>query len=137
VGDLSQFAGTLFFNISTYHALQTGLSSPAQDRLIWAPDALGSSLFLASGVIAWMQTRMCQVKRQRSYDWWIATVNLGGCIAFGLSALGSFVVPKSGDVLALGPANFFTSLGALGFLVGAILLVPEAAVARVRRGGGV
>lgn len=130
---LAQLAGTLFFNASTFHALQVGLSSSAQDRLIWAPDALGSVLFLVAGVIAWSQAPGAGQAPRRSYAWWIAAVNLGGCIAFGLAAIGSFVVPKSGDVLALGPANFLTSLGALGFLIGAILLLPESAAARSSR----
>lgn len=127
---LTQLAGTVFFNASTFHALQTGLSSTAQDRLIWAPDALGSILFLVSGLIAWGQTQRVRGNRRRGYEFWIAAANLAGCVAFGLSAIGAFVIPKSGNVLALGPANFFTSLGALGFLVGAILLLPEAAAAR-------
>ncbi len=128
---LTQLIGTFFFNASTFHALQTGLSSTAQDRLIWAPDALGSILFLASGVIAWGQTRRADPRG--GYERWIAAVNLAGCIAFGLSAIGAFIIPKSGDVLALGPANFFTSLGAFGFLAGAILLLPEAAAARTSK----
>jgi hypothetical protein len=133
---LTQLVGTLFFNLSTFHALQTGLSSSAQDRLIWAPDALGSTLFLISGVLAWVQQRAAPGESPRSFEGWIAAVNLGGCIAFGLSAIGSFVVPKSGDLLALGAANFFTSLGALGFLIGAILLLPEAAAAEARQRSG-
>src|SRR3954451_21138840 len=34
-----QFAGTLFFNVTTFRALDTALSNPAYDRLVWRPDA--------------------------------------------------------------------------------------------------
>src|SRR3954454_188445 len=33
-----QLAGTLLFNLSTFGALQTGLSTAAENRVIWAPD---------------------------------------------------------------------------------------------------
>jgi hypothetical protein len=41
-----QFAGTLFFNATTFRALHTALSSPSYDRLVWRPDAFGSICFL-------------------------------------------------------------------------------------------
>ena len=51
-------------------------------------------------------------------------MNLIGSIAFGFSAVASYVVPSTGDVLALGASNFSTALGAACFLTGAILLLP-------------
>src|SRR3954468_21538796 len=48
-----QFAGTLFFNATTFRAMHTALSSPEYDKLVWRPDALGSICFLLSGVIAY------------------------------------------------------------------------------------
>lgn len=54
----------------------------------------------------------------------IAVVNLIGSVAFGISAVASFVVPATGDVLDLAAANFMTAIGAAGFLAGAILLMP-------------
>ena len=51
-------------------------------------------------------------------------VNLIGSIAFGVSAVAAYVIPSTGDVLALGASNFTTSLGAVCFLAGAILLLP-------------
>ncbi len=50
-----------------------------------------------------------------------------GSIAFGISAIAPFVVPSTGTVLNLAWVNGFTALGALGFLLGALLLLPEAA----------
>ena len=41
----------------------------------------------------------------------------------------SYVVPATGGVVELAAANAFTALGALCFLVGAVLLLPESATA--------
>ena len=60
-------------------------------------------------------------------EWKIAFVNLLGCILFGVSAVAGFIVPDTGDVLDLAVANVTTSWGALCFLVGAVLLLPEGA----------
>ena len=48
-----QSAGTLFFNVTTYRAMHTALSSSEYNRLVWRPDALGSICFLVSGAIAY------------------------------------------------------------------------------------
>jgi len=45
----------------------------------------------------------------------------------GASAVAAYVVPSTGDALDLAGANVFTSLGALCFLIGAVLLLPQAA----------
>ena len=115
-----QLAGTIFFNISTFDALQTGLDANEYDRLVWTPDARGSVCFLVSGILAYVVVRRARWTR----DWWIAFVNLLGCIAFGISAVAAYVVPSSGSALDLAGANVFTSLGALCFLIGAVLLLP-------------
>jgi hypothetical protein len=62
---------------------------------------------------------------QRTRDWWIAAVNLLGCIAFGVSAVAAYVIPSTGSALDLARANATTAFGALCFLVGALLLLPE------------
>src|SRR5256885_2272556 len=48
-----QSAGTLFFNVTTYHAMSTALSNPEYNKLVWRPDALGSICFLVSGAVAY------------------------------------------------------------------------------------
>src|SRR3954469_5354837 len=48
-----QFAGTLFFNVTTFAAMHTALTNPEYDRLLWRPAALGSVCFLLSGAIAY------------------------------------------------------------------------------------
>ncbi len=57
--------------------------------------------------------------------WSIAAVNLAGCVAFGISAVAAYVVPSTGSTLDLSGANAFTALGALGFLIGAVLSAPR------------
>ena len=114
-----QLAGTVFFNVSTFDALRRGLDANEYDRLVWTPDTRGSICFLVSGCLAMLAVRTAR----RTRDWWIALVNLAGCVAFGISAVAAYVVPSTGDALDLAAANVFTSLGALCFLIGAVLLL--------------
>jgi hypothetical protein len=123
---LVQLVGTLFFNVSTFHALQTGLDTNEYNRLVWRPDWRGSICFLVSGVLAYLAVRHLS---RRASDWRIAVVNLGGCVAFGIAAVAGYVVPSTGTALDLAAANVFTSLGALCFLVGALMLLPARRVA--------
>src|SRR3954451_6408129 len=115
-----QLVGTVFFNISTFDALRRGLDVNEYDRLVWTPDTRGSICFLVSGCLAIVAVH----RARRTRDWWIALVNLVGCVAFGISAVAAYVVPSTGDALDLAAANVFTSLGALCFLIGALLLLP-------------
>lgn len=118
-----QLVGTVFFNISTFRGMQDSYDSADVNRLVWAPDAAGSACFLVSGVLAFLAVRHLR-SRDRT-EWRIAVVNLAGCILFGISAIASYVVPETGDALDLAAANWSTALGALCFLVGAIMLLPK------------
>lgn len=120
---LIQFAGTIFFNVNTYRAMDTTFSDSQVDRLIWAPEAAGSACFLISGVIAYESVRVAGHAARRNREWRIAAINLAGCVLFGISTVASYVVPSTGDVLALGASNFTTALGALCFLIGALMLL--------------
>jgi YrhK-like protein len=132
-----QLVGTLFFNFTTFHALQDGLDAGAYDRLVWRPDALGSICFLVSGYLAYVEVCGHALwTRERTVEWKIAAVNLVGCIAFGISAVASFWVPSSGSVLDLAASNWFTALGGLCFLVGAVLLLPESAATESMESSG-
>jgi hypothetical protein len=123
-----QLLGTLYFNATTFRALQTGLESPSYDRLVWRPDALGSICFLVSGYLAYVEVSGHLLGRpRRTLESAIATVNLLGCVAFGVSAVASYVMPTTGDERNLAAVNTFTALGALCFLIGAILMLPEGA----------
>jgi len=59
-------------------------------------------------------------------SWWIVALNLAGSVAFGLAAIASLVEPATDELVNVRIANAGTSLGAVCFLIGAILLVPEA-----------
>jgi hypothetical protein len=123
----AQFVGTLMFNVSTFEAMQDGLSTHQEDRLIWTPDLVGSALFLISGVLAYgVAARATRHgARLKDRDWVAAAVNLLGCILFGISAVASYIVPSSGSILDLAASNWSTALGALCFLVGALVMWPR------------
>jgi len=120
-----QFVGALLFNVNTFDAMQEGLSTQQEDRLIFAPDLLGSACFLLSGALAYRVACGPRLRLMRRYrEWRMAAVNLAGCVLFGVSAVASYVVPSSGSILDLAAANWCTALGALCFFVGALLLLP-------------
>lgn len=123
LSSLIQFAGTIFFNVSTFRSMRSAFSDPQIDRLIWAPEAVGSACFLLSGVMAYRSVRVVEHAAPSSAEWRIAAVNLAGCVLFAISAVASYIVPKTGDALDLAAANWTTGLGALCFLVGSVLLV--------------
>lgn len=122
-----QLLGTLFFNISTFRALSTAVDQPSYDQVVWRPDAFGSVCFLVSGYLAYVEVAGGLLARPpASLEGTIVSVNLFGCIAFGVSAVAGYVVPATGEGLAVTAANATTSIGAIAFLAGAVLLLPEA-----------
>ena len=115
-----QSAGTLFFNVTTYQAMHTALSSPEYNKLVRRPDWRGSICFLVSGAIAyrastrrgwhgWLPVR-------GGTGWWQPAANLLGCVFFGISAVAGYVVPSTGSMLDQAAANWNTALGAACFL---------------------
>ena len=118
---LIQSAGTVFFNFTTFRAMDTALSNPAYDALVWRPDALGSICFLVSGLIAYLAAppRGWRVTRGGS-GWWEPSVNLLGCIFFAIAAIAGYVVPANGSMLDLAAANWNTAAGAACFLACAV-----------------
>jgi YrhK-like protein len=119
-----QLVGTLYFNATTFRALQTGLDANEYDRLVWTPDALGSVCFLVASYLACVEISGLSARPLRTRDSVIATANLVGSVAFGIAAVASFVVPSNGSALDLAAANLFTALGGVCFFVGAVLLGP-------------
>jgi hypothetical protein len=101
--------------------MDTQLSNPAYDQLVWRPDALGSVCFLVSGAIAYRASpRAGWLPRRGAAGWWEAAVNLLGCIFFGISAVAGYVVPATGSMIDLALANWNTALGAACFLACAL-----------------
>jgi hypothetical protein len=120
-----QFAGTVLFNISTFDALQQALDATEANRRVWTPDMLGSIAFLVASALAFADVRRPWFSwRPRDLGWSIAVLNMVGSVAFGISAVASYVVPSTDDFRDLQRVNVGTFAGALCFLVGAILLVP-------------
>jgi hypothetical protein len=118
---LVQSAGTLFFNATTFHAMDTQLSNPAYNQLVWRPDALGSICFLVSGVIAYRASaRHGWLPARDAPGWWEPSVNLLGCVFFGIAAVASYVTPETGSMLDLAAVNWNTGAGAACFLINAL-----------------
>jgi len=116
-----QSAGTLFFNVTTYQAMHTALTSAEYDRLVWRPDWRGSICFLVSGAIAYAASdRRGWLPVRAGRGWWQPAVNLLGCVFFGISAVAGYVVPSTGSMLDQAAANWNTALGAACFLACAL-----------------
>jgi hypothetical protein len=121
-----QFVGTIFFNFSTGHALVTNLTAAETDRTVGRPDALGSICFLVASELAVYALGKGWVPWfPRVRSWWIATLNMVGSIAFGISAVASYVIVDSDALRNAEWANLGTFIGAVCFFAGALLLLPE------------
>ena len=122
---LIQLLGTLWFNRTTLSAFVVGLGASSSHHPVWRPDALGSICFLVSSWLAWAE--VCHGRfawRPDDISWWITLLNLVGSIAFGVSAIASYVKPN-GQLVSLALTNLGTFVGAICFLGGAVLLLPE------------
>ena len=121
-----QLVGTVFFNLSTGNAVRADLSAQAAHQHVWRPDAVGSACFLVASALAWFE--VCHGWagwRPRSWSWWITLVNLIGSVAFGVSAVAGYINPATGQLNNAERSNLGTFIGAVCFLAGALLLLPE------------
>jgi hypothetical protein len=101
--------------------MHTSLTNTGYDKLVWRPDAFGSICFLISGLIAYRTSpRHGWLPIRGGPGWWQPSINLVGCIFFGISAVAGYVVPSTGSILDLAAANWNTSLGAACFLACAL-----------------
>lgn len=117
-----QFVGTLCFNVSTGVALAAAITAPEDIRAGWRPDAFGSVAFLVSSALAVVATRHRLALWDPMARTWHGTwLNMLGSIAFGVSAVGAYVSPRTDDFVSLFWDNFGTALGALCFFTAAIL----------------
>lgn len=120
----TQFIGTLRFNISTGAALWAH-RIPARRHFVWWPDATGSVSFLVSGALGVAAVSLTVgVVALKSREWLAAWINMVGCIAFGASAASAFIT-KKGVTEDAWVANVGTFLGALCFLVAALITLPK------------
>jgi hypothetical protein len=106
-----QFAGTLFFNLSTTEALLNAMDASSHLRTGWRPDAFGSLCFLAASALGIVATTMRDML---------------GSVLFAVSAVGAYTLPATGDLVSLFWANLGTLLGAACFLAAALLSRPVA-----------
>ena len=121
-----QLVGTVLFNLNTIDAMLDSLDTE-QDE----PPGLGARTssapiaFLVASHLAWLAVcqRLWCVRRDDA-DWWVAALNYVGSIFFMLSAVASFTLPTTGDVVNMTIVNSGTFLGAVCFFVGAYLLLP-------------
>jgi hypothetical protein len=118
---VTQSAGTVFFNISTFRAMQTVLTDADYDRLVWRPDAFGSICFLVSGIVAYRASARRGWRPARGRPgWWQPAVNLLGCVFFGIAAISGYVLPADGSMFHQAAANLTTCAGAACFLACAL-----------------
>lgn len=122
-----QFVGTLLFNVNTFDALLPDLDWLQEDLLIWVPDATGSICFLIASALALLEfSGGRDFWKPKDISWWIVNINMSGSIAFGISAVYALILPGAADVLDFAAVNVWTLIGAICFMLGAFLLLPEA-----------
>lgn len=111
-----QLLGTILFNVSTGAALHA-LTLRGEMHLVWNPNAEGSIAFLvSSGLAVLILLREGAYWAPQSKEWQSVWLNTLGSIAFGVSAIGSFVL-RDGNTLDPNMANIGTFVGAIFFLL--------------------
>jgi hypothetical protein len=120
----TQFAGTLFFNASTFAQLAQNLTAKEEDQHVWRPDFFGSILFLVASTLGIIAVGGSFFRVQHSQPWRIAWLNMIGSIFFMASAITGFVLPSTGDLIDSPVSIAGTLLGAACFLAGAALMLP-------------
>jgi hypothetical protein len=115
---VTQFPGTLLFNVSTFAALARNATVEESDRHVWRPDVYGSTLFLVASTFG-----LLAVSGARPLPRRIAWLNLVGSLLFMASALASYVLP-TGELVSTRVSVVGTLLGAVCFLAGAALMLP-------------
>ena len=111
--------------MSTFAGMQRGFDAHETDLRVWTPDAFGSVCFLVASELALAGVCGRWVCWQRgSREWRIAALNMLGSIAFGVAAVTSLVEPSTSEPVSAAIANAGTTVGALCFLAGALLLIP-------------
>lgn len=121
----TQSFGTILFNVSTTTAL-TAKSVADEKHFVWNPDAGGSVAFLISAFFVYVTFYRQEntLWAPRKPGWWAAHVNMLGCIAFGVSAVGAFVL-NDGSSKDANVANWGTFIGALCFVAASVIALPR------------
>lgn len=128
MASLTQFIGTILFNLNTGIPLVFDGSWLAEDFEIWTPNFAGSILFLVSSVYGCIEVGQRLFSFEpRNFSWWVAQCNLGGSILFQASAFLSIALPFALPAWIGVDASLCTALGGVGFLLAAALMLPEQA----------
>jgi hypothetical protein len=128
---LVQLVGTVFFNVNTWNAMDETLSTMQSNLRVWTPDMVGSACFLAASWLAYANGAQAWLSFQpRVRGWWVNALNLLGSVAFGVAAVASLIQPSTNEPVSAAIANGGTAAGALCFLIGALLLLPDASPTR-------
>ena len=120
---ITQFPGTLFFNVSTFAALAHNATVAQDQRYVWRPDLYGSILFLVASGFGLLAVEPVTGTRRRTPPWRIGWWNMTGSILFMASALASYILP-TGQLIGIRISVAGTFGGAICFLIGAALLFP-------------
>jgi hypothetical protein len=127
----TQFIGTLAFNISTLDAIVVAGGWQTQDVAVWAPDMIGSFMFLVSGYLAFIEaSHRYWSWKPAELDWQIVFVNLIGCIAFMTAGILSYVPRHTEATWVPDVSNIHLLLGATCFFIGSLLTMRESQSAR-------
>lgn len=127
---LTQFIGTLAFNVSTLGGVKITNSWVLEDAVVWVPDMIGSILFLISAYLAFIEANHSLWRwNPKDLSWQIVFVNLVGCIAFMLSACTAYVLPDGPKHWVSLYSNGHLLAGAVCFLIGALLTIRESRAA--------
>jgi len=120
-----QLAGTVLFNLSTFRAVDDGLDAAETDRLVWAPDMLGSIAFLLASACAWVSLVGWHWREKpNDAEWWVNLLNGVGSVFFMIAAVAALVLPTTAEMINTALVNLGTFAGAVCFLLGAYLIWP-------------
>lgn len=90
-------------------------------RCVWL------DLFLVASALAWFEVCPGWVAWRPSgpgsWAWWITLVNLAGSVAFAVSAVAGYINPVTGQLTNADRPYLGTLVGAVCFLIGALLLL--------------
>lgn len=121
----TQSIGTILFNVSTAAAL-SAKSIDVEKDYMWNPDAGGSVAFLISAVLVYLANYRSGQKlgQMSTAGRWSAHINMIGCLAFAVSAVGAFIL-DDGAAKDSVLANWGTFIGALCFVLASAIALPQ------------
>ena len=124
-GAFIQAFGAILFQTSMTGALIGWLSTTQQERVIWAPDLVGSLCFVTASSIFFSLKYPIQQRQEDVQDArLLALFNIIGSAFFVLSALGAYIVPLTDQSIYPAVANLGTLVGAIFFFVSSIPGLP-------------